>query len=107
MGGICHRSVPDRFLAEIWETLLAYPHVSEWPGPWPEHIWLGTTSGDPRTKYRPDHLRRSRAQVRFVSAEPLLGSMLPVDLSGIHHVIVGGESGPGSARCRWSGRGNR
>jgi protein gp37 len=66
MSGICHRSVPDRFLAEIWETLLAYPHVSEWPGPWPEHIWLGTTSGDPRTKYRLDHLRRSRAQVRFV-----------------------------------------
>jgi protein gp37 len=39
-------------------------------------------------------LRRTRAAVRFVSFEPLLGRVRAVDLSGIKWAIVGGESGP-------------
>lgn len=34
-----------------------------------------------------------RIRVRFLSCEPLLGPLL-LDLSGIHWVIAGGESGP-------------
>ena len=41
-------------------------------------------------------LRLVPASVRFVSFEPLLGPVAPVDLSGIHWAIVGGESGPGA-----------
>ncbi len=33
--------------------------------------------------------------MRFLSAEPLIGPLQPLDLTGIHWVIVGGESGPG------------
>lgn len=33
--------------------------------------------------------------VRFLSIEPLLEDLGPIDLTGIHWVIVGGESGPG------------
>ena len=33
--------------------------------------------------------------MRFISAEPLLGSLHGLDLSGIHWLIGGGESGPG------------
>jgi protein gp37 len=33
------------------------------------------------------------AQVRFLSVEPLLGSIPDLPLEGIHWVIVGGESG--------------
>ena len=36
------------------------------------------------------------AVVRFLSLEPLLGPLGTFDLSGIHWVIVGGESGPGA-----------
>jgi protein gp37 len=32
--------------------------------------------------------------VRFLSVEPLLEDLGPLDLTGIHWVIVGGESGP-------------
>jgi protein gp37 len=104
MGDTFHRLIPDSFLDELFDVMNEYPHIyqiltkrperaAEWPGPWPDHIWLGTTCGDARTKFRIDHLRRSGAKVRFVSAEPLLSSLLPLDLSGIDQVIVGGESG--------------
>ena len=44
-----------------------------------------------------DHLRSVGAAVRFVSAEPLVGPLPDLDLSGINWLIAGGESGP-SAR---------
>jgi protein gp37 len=36
------------------------------------------------------------AKVKFLSVEPLLGSISSLDLRGIDWVIVGGESGPGA-----------
>jgi protein gp37 len=42
---------------------------------------------------RIDHLRRVPAVVRFLSCEPLLGPIGGLDLTDIHWVIVGGESG--------------
>ena len=45
---------------------------------------------------RIDVLRGIDARVRFLSVEPLLEDIGAVDLSGIHWVIVGGESGHGA-----------
>ena len=45
---------------------------------------------------RIDHLRRTKAKVKFLSIEPLLGPLGKLDLRGIDWVIVGGESGPGA-----------
>lgn len=63
--------------------------------PWPiQNVWLGVSVED--RKYgvpRIAHLRRAHAAVRFLSVEPLLGDVGTLDLSGIHWVIVGGESG--------------
>lgn len=61
------------------------------------HIWWGVSVenqcyGLPRI----DDLRAAPAQTRFLSIEPLLEDLGPVDLSGIHWVIVGGESGHGA-----------
>jgi protein gp37 len=61
------------------------------------HIWLGVSVED--KKYglpRIDSLRQVSAAVRFLSIEPLLEDLGELDLSGIHWVIVGGESGPKS-----------
>ena len=41
-------------------------------------------------------LRDVPAKIRFLSLEPLLDDLGDFDLSGIHWVIVGGESGPGA-----------
>jgi protein gp37 len=45
---------------------------------------------------RIDHLRRVPAAVRFLSVEPLLEDLGAIDLTGIHWVIAGVESGPGA-----------
>jgi protein gp37 len=62
---------------------------------WTDNIWMGTTVEDASVAPRLDALRRIPAAVRFVSAEPLLGPLDGIDLSGIHWVIGGGESGEG------------
>ena len=59
------------------------------------NAWLGVTvenkqHGIPRIA----QLRKVKAHVRFLSIEPLLEDLGPLNLSGIHWVIVGGESGP-------------
>lgn len=82
----------------------------------PSNIWLGTSIENARYTWRADALREIPAAVRFISAEPLLGSLyegvpLPeqewttakvghdqytkwLDLTGIDWLIVGGESAP-------------
>jgi protein gp37 len=62
----------------------------------PPHIWLGTSIENDRYAWRADHIRHLPAKVRFISAEPLLGSLPSLDLTRISWVIVGGESGPRS-----------
>jgi len=61
---------------------------------WARHIWMGVSVENHRFVHRIDQLRRTRATVKFLSLEPLLGPLLGLDLSGIDWVIVGGESGP-------------
>jgi len=62
--------------------------------PWTNNIWMGVTVENADHLDRVDDLRASRAKVKFLSCEPLLGSLAGVDLSGIDWVIAGGESGP-------------
>ena len=63
---------------------------------WPRNVWMGVSVEKPEYKHRIDRLRGIGASVKFLSVEPLLAALGPVDLSGIHWVIVGGESGPGA-----------
>jgi protein gp37 len=58
------------------------------------NVWLGTSIEDGRVLHRLDAIRRVPTVVRFVSLEPLIGSVARGDLTGIHWAIVGGESGP-------------
>lgn len=60
----------------------------------PAHIWLGVSVEDGTRRSRIQHLRDTRANIRFLSVEPLIAPMGRMDLDGIHWVIVGGESGP-------------
>ncbi len=78
----------------------------------PNNVWLGVSVEDQkRADERIPHLLATPAAVRFLSCEPLLGSIslsfepgthahLPgCLLDGIGWVIVGGESGPGARPC--------
>jgi protein gp37 len=65
---------------------------------WSDNIWMGTSIEDMAVARRADALREVPAAVRFISAEPLLGPVDNLDLTGIQWVIGGGESGPGFRR---------
>lgn len=78
-------SLLTRYLAQRYPTSLA-----------PAHIWLGVSVEDAKNAVRIKHLQVARAAVKFVSFEPLIGAVGPVDLAGIDWAIVGGESGPRS-----------
>jgi protein gp37 len=65
------------------------------------NVWLGVSIENSRFTWRADVLREVPAAIRFVSAEPLLGSLLesggqraPLNLDSIDWLIAGGESGP-------------
>ena len=58
------------------------------------NVWLGVSIESDRWTFRADHLRRTPAAVRWISAEPLLGPLPSLDLTGIDWLVVGGESGP-------------
>jgi len=61
---------------------------------WPANLWMGVSVENAEAFRRIDDLRDVGAAVRFLSCEPLLGSLDGIDLRGIGWVIAGGESGP-------------
>jgi protein gp37 len=68
--------------------------------PWPSNVWMGVSVEDARVKSRITDLAAVPAKVRFLSCEPLIGSLDDLPLKGIHWVIVGGESGPAARPMR-------
>lgn len=70
---------------------------------WPPNLWMGVSVENAEVLDRVDDLRQVPAAVRFLSCEPLLGPLSDLDLSGIHWVIAGGESGVDArpVRAEW------
>lgn len=63
---------------------------------WPPNVWMGVSVENSDYKYRIDNLRLSKAHVKFLSLEPLIGDLGDLNLSNIDWAIAGGESGPGA-----------
>jgi protein gp37 len=63
---------------------------------WSPQIWMGVSVENADYVDRIDDLRKTRAHVKFLSLEPLLGPLHNLNLRGIDWAIVGGESGPGA-----------
>ena len=61
---------------------------------WAPNIWMGVSVESEKYRSRIDDLRATRALIKFLSLEPLLGPLHNLDLRGIDWAIVGGESGP-------------
>lgn len=116
-GSMCDwtdKNAPEGQRDRLWQLIRSTPNLN-WqlltkrapniqkclPDDWGrgyDNVWLGVTVGDRKHgKPRIDVLREIPAKIRFLSVEPLLEDLGELDLSGIHWVIVGGESGPG---CR-------
>jgi len=61
---------------------------------WSPNVWMGVSVENAKYVNRIDRLRETRAAVKFLSLEPLLGPLRHLDLRAIGWAIVGGESGP-------------
>jgi protein gp37 len=110
MSDLFHDDVPAEFIRKVWDVMRDTPrHTYQILTKRPErmaavlsergfavlpNVWLGTSIEDSRVLHRLDEIRAVPAAVRFVSLEPLIGSVAAGDLTGIHWAIVGGESGP-------------
>jgi protein gp37 len=108
MSDLFHEKVPDAFILKVFSTMNRAPHhvfqvltkrakrLSD-IGPsltWTPNIWQGVSVESAAYRWRIDLLRKVPSTVRFLSLEPLIGSVGDLDLRGIHWVIAGGESGP-------------
>ncbi len=82
----------DRF---ITETGCDDDMIPRWTFPLP-NVWLGVSVENREQLRRIEYLRKTPAALRFLSCEPLLEDLGQIDLTGIHWVIVGGESGKGA-----------
>lgn len=60
---------------------------------WAHNIWMGVSVEDQRVKERIALLQKTKAKVKFLSCEPLIGPLPKMNLKKIDWVIVGGESG--------------
>ena len=110
MSDLFQERVPVGFVKLIWDIMAQTPRhtyqiLTKRPDRMAEvlasdvfpalpNVWLGTSVEDNSVLSRLDDLRRVPAAVRFVSFEPLIGSVAAANLQDIDWVIVGGESGP-------------
>ncbi len=109
MSDLFHERVSWSFIESVWQVMKDTPRHqyqiltkrpkalrefiesrSEEPLP---NVWLGTSVEDRRVVERIEEIRRTPAAIRFISFEPLIGSVGNLNLKDIHWSIVGGESG--------------
>jgi protein gp37 len=115
MSDLFHEDIPDDYIAEVarimvearWHTYQVLTKRSARMRDLlltrlrfaadQRNIWWGVSVENSQYgKPRIEDLRSAPASVRFLSIEPLLEDLGSLDLSGIHWVIVGGESGFGA-----------
>ncbi len=110
MSDLFHESVPAEFTEDVFRAMNKASHhtfqvLTKRPERvagfarrlhWTPNIWLGTSIESPRWLNRLRTLQRIGAETRFLSLEPLLEPLRDLVLTGVHWVIVDGESGPGA-----------
>lgn len=113
MSDLFHKDIPDEYIENVFSIMCEADHhifqvLTKRSArlarlaprlPWPSNVWVGVSIETMQYKWRADHLRQVPAKIRFISAEPLLGSLDELILTGIHWLIVGGESGPAHRPC--------
>lgn len=109
MSDLFHKDVPLKFIQQVFEVmndnpqhvfqvltkradlLLKYDKAKALK--WTHNIWMGVSIEDERVIERIDLLRKTKAKIKFLSCEPLIGPLRKMNLKKIDWVIVGGESG--------------
>ncbi len=109
MSDLFHEEIPESYIRQVFEIIKNAPQhtlqiltkrvekMEQFFKSYeaPKISWLGVSvenkkHGGPGI----NNLRRVKATIRFLSIEPLLEDLGNLDLTNIHWIIVGGESGP-------------
>jgi protein gp37 len=107
MSDLFHKDVPLDFIKEVFNVMNKNPqHVFQVLTKraerlfelhrnlkWTHNIWMGVSVENQKVVNRIDYLRKTKAKVKFLSLEPLIGPLPSLNLRRINWVIVGGESG--------------
>jgi protein gp37 len=113
MSDLFHKDVPDAFIEQVFNVMNqadwhVFQVLTKRSGrlkklgqklKWAPHIWVGVSVESEKYLWRVNDLREVPSYIRFISAEPLLGSLKRLNLEKVHWVITGGESGPGARPC--------
>lgn len=115
MSDLFHESIPFDFVEKVFEVMekanwhqfqvltkrsQRLKEFGKIHGSFPRNVWIGVSVESSSYKTRIDDLRCVSANVHFLSLEPLLGPVGPLDLNDIEWVIVGGESGHHFRECK-------
>ncbi len=108
MSDLFHKEVPVSFVQQVFAVMNQCPQhqfqiltkradrlekISQQVR-WTNNIWMGVSVENKHYTNRINHLLNTKAKIKFLSLEPLLGPLKKLKLKGIDWVIVGGESGP-------------
>jgi protein gp37 len=108
MSDLFHKDVPLKFIQRAFKVMNDTPqHVYQVLTKrserlkelapylnWTKNIWMGVSVENEKVSYRILDLAETPAYIKFLSIEPLIGSVENLYLEkGINWVIVGGESG--------------
>lgn len=115
MSDLFHEDVPFSYIDRVFEVIDRTPQhiyqiltkradrMAEYfsKNAAPENAWIGVTVENKKQGLRRiPFLTSVQATIRFLSVEPLLEDLGEVDFSGVHWVIVGGESGPNAREMK-------
>ena len=107
MSDLFHEEVPLSFIQQVFEVMRDNPqHIFQVLTKraerllaldkelkWSHNIWMGVSVEDQTVKNRIKMLQKTKAKIKFLSLEPLIGPLKKLNLKKIDWVIVGGESG--------------
>lgn len=107
MSDLFHEKIPFKFIQRVFAVMNDNPqHVFQVLTKradilfeyhkklnWTHNIWMGVSVENEDELWRVDYLSKTNAKTKFLSCEPLLGSLKKLKLTKIDWVIVGGESG--------------
>lgn len=126
MSNLFHEEIPLDFIREVFRVMHeAKQHVFQvltkrperalevmrellWRGEWQgrdylwdpsPNVWLGVSIENARYTWRADVLREIPAAVRFISAEPLLGSLIAPQCDRVGGPCRGWRDGKGCGHC--------
>ncbi len=107
MSDLFHKDVPTNYIQQVFDVM----NKADWHRfqvltkraervaelsdflNWSDNIWMGVSVENNNVIHRVDYLRNTKARIKFLSLEPLLGPLKKLNLKNIDWVIVGGESG--------------